>query len=326
MKNQKGFSLIEIFISLIFIGGLLLAANAAVTPWLASNAESKNIQKMKALAKDLERVFILNNFRTEVTNLNNPRTSVLTLSDGSTIPVIAPSLDANGRLICNENQVSYSLLSRVLNKPVEDISRDGYNNSICIFSGQPVTAIHQGIQISYTNIYLISPGKNRVVDLAVNPATNELLKRSNQASDDYSIVVSGFDIQRKAVDQALQQLDTIGEAYGNHFTAQYLADPNRDTQSNYFCRPASLNLCNTSGNPIQATALAPLLQRDTTVVGIPAVFVSPFKGAPSGSDLMVLKNQLPDNILTSRGSNPASELYFVMPNGAAVQKTIVGTF
>lgn len=326
MNNQKGFSLLEIFISLALVGGLLLSVNALLTPWLISSAEKKNSEKMAALGKGLEVAFIANNYRTEEANISNPRANVLVLSDGTTIPSNPPAADSNGRILCNENPNTYTALSTVLNKPLEEVARDGYGNSICIFSGQPVNAVHQGVVMSYTNIYLISPGKNRVVDLEVNSSSNELRKRSAQASDDYAVVISGFDIQRKSIDQALVQLEEIGEAYGSHFTSQYLADPNRDTQSNYFCQPASLNLCNASGSPTSAQVLAPLFQRDTTINGLSSAFISPFKGAPAGADLMILKNQLPDNAVTTRTSNPASELYFLMPNGGAVQKTVTGTF
>lgn len=220
IKQQKGFTLVEVAVVLALITIISLYLLGPVGIWMAKSSETDTDRKLQELKMVITRYYDRNAMAID----NSASTNTLGVWTNN-----KPA----GRSECPSQLASFQAMGQELSESAQASAVDGFKNPWCILVSPPLTAIREGVTLTYRNIALVSTGHNGVLDTGSQLSAAGMLELST-TGDDRGILISGLDIQHKKLLKTLDKMQRIANLYETYFTTQYLSNANRDMSINYF--------------------------------------------------------------------------------------------
>lgn len=243
-RKSKGFSIIEILVSIALITILSFLTLSSFGPWLDFRAKLETEQRLKDLQTLLSSAYDQNARRID-SNANLP----WLLRDSVTL---TPSVvSAEG--VCNSQSETLGLLQEYAPLSGVGDGRDGYGGDVCILMARPRMVNYQGSQLPQRIVALVSPGKNGVLDSA-SPLDSET-GRLTLEGDDMGVIISGLSIHQRKVELIEAKLNRISNAYETYYALRFQSNAQRDVRLNYFI----------DENNTDSSAVVPQAQNPTRV-------------------------------------------------------------
>lgn len=222
-EKSKGFSIIEILVSIALITILSFLTLSSFGPWLDFRAKLETEQRLKDLQTLLVSAYDQNARRID----SNPELP-WQMRDNV---VLSPSV-VNAQGACNSQADTLGFLQEYAPLSGVGDGRDGYGGDICILMATPKMANYQGSRLPQRIVALVSPGKNGVLDseAPLDADTGRL----TLSGDDMGVVISGFAIHQRKVELIEAKLNRISNAYETYYSLRFQSNAQRDVRLNYF--------------------------------------------------------------------------------------------
>lgn len=220
--SQKGFTLVEVSITLALVTVMTMYLLSPMSMWMAKSADTETERKMQDIKAVLTRYYSDNAMAIDNAAVTNPTSLGVWTTN-------APAAGAG----CPTQVASFRAIDGGWSDSPESIANDGYKNPWCFFISPPLTAIRNGVTLTYRNIAVVSTGTNGILDAGTGISGTGALVLS-PTGDDKGILVSGLDIQHKKLLGTMDKMQRIANLYETYFTTQYLANASRDMSINYF--------------------------------------------------------------------------------------------
>lgn len=224
-KPQKGFTLIEVLITMVLVTLLSLLVLDMLAPWMLFRSKLETDRKIQEVKLAMTEAYKRNPMR--IDEVNQP---ILTFDTGTFASSSVNTLP-NGTRSCNEN-AGFDSLKMFLSNGPKDSQVDGFNSPFCVFISNRLSKPVDGATLYYHNIAIVSPGSDAVVSSTFDVATGEL----NVLSDDIGVLIDGYSIQYEKYKLTLDRMNKLSDLYSSYFTSRFLANPARDVSVNYFSK------------------------------------------------------------------------------------------
>lgn len=331
MKLQRGFTLVEILVALVLIGGLYAIGSDSFGPALAFRAEIETKEKQKDL-----RAAILAAYKINALSVDAEPTAKLDF--GEATGVLEPVLPDGTTRICNSSASTFQPVARFSQSSAGVIFRDGYGNPMCLYITARQTLTISGSTIYYHSVAIVSPGRNGVVhpSTALDGATGNL----TLGGDDIGVLLDGRVMAQDRYQITIDAVRKAADAYQAYFSVRYQTDPARSISVNYFacgddytCPPATADPKWDAGNGMPTTCAGPIEMFRTsgisphTVLGLSESDVTDGYG-----NLLTLDNcgtgvRSPGNAVEAMRTPPYTAVIFTtLPGGGTLSQTAVGQF
>lgn len=217
---SKGFTLIEVLITLSLVTILSVVALNALTPWLLFKQSLDTDRKLQDMRQALTSAYSANAM---VIDAQAPSIFLTLVSD----PAIAGSACTS-----QEAALTGSALSGYLTEGGVGAAKDGFASPLCFFITTPAPRDVEGVRIAYRMIAIVSAGHNGIIDegTAIDPVTGQL----TLGGDDRGVVVNGYTIQYAKYRDTLDRMNRLAILYENYFTTRFLNTADRDVSRSYF--------------------------------------------------------------------------------------------
>lgn len=244
MYRQKGFTLIEIVISIalvILITGVIMSG---IGPWIKFKQRLETEQNLRDLVQATSALYKANAFSIDNTDNASPGSMISTagggtlqlagLAGGPPGAVFAGNCDAGDPADTTAVLAALAPLQPYLAKPISDLARDGFNNKICFQVSKRLFREVNGTKLYYHSVAFVAPGDNTVID----PGTQFIEDTSGMVltlgGDDTGQVVDGFKIALANYKITTERLQKMASAYETYFQIRFLTKIDRDISINYF--------------------------------------------------------------------------------------------
>ena len=235
-NGQKGFTLIEVLISLILITLISVAVMGSLGPWLSFKEKLDTQRKLTDLQTAIKLAYAANAMAVDSTGAQ-----VIQFSDGSQM---RSSTVQNGR--CLPNAGTWQALKAFLPEGPTNSGLDGFQQPFCVFVSNQLSAQGPGATIYYHNIAIVSLGTTGVV----NPGTSFDVNTGafTAGGQNTGVLVNGYDVQLDKMTQTQKKLDKLSSVYETYFTAEYLSTASRDVTVDYFANSGPSGTWDTNGS------------------------------------------------------------------------------
>lgn len=331
MRRQRGFTLLEILVALVLIGGLYAIVSDSFGPALAFRAEIETKEKQKDLRAAIFAAYKLN----AVTVDAEPAAK---LDFGSGTGVMAPVLPDGTTKRCGSTATTFLPVARFSGSSAGVIYRDGYGNPMCLFITTRQSLTVSGSTIYYHSVAVVSPGRNGVIDAttALDNATGNL----TLGGDDMGVLLDGRTMAQDRYQVTIESIRRAAEAYQAYFSVRYQTDPARSISVNYFacgndttCPPATPNSQWDAGNGMPTTCAGPIDMFRSTGISPHAVLGLSESDVTDGyGNRLKLDNcgagvRNPSNADAAMRTPPyTAVISTTLPGGDTLSQTAVGQF
>jgi prepilin-type N-terminal cleavage/methylation domain-containing protein len=225
LHAQRGVSLLEVMVVVAILALLVPSIMAMVQPFMNFYGKVNTDNRLKDL-----RTAITATYNTYAVNIDTQSTATLTTPDGTLSQVLPVSNQ------CAGTSATFAAAKRFLSTSANEIYRDGFGHSFCVWITPRLSASYSGVTYYYHNALIVSPG----VDGAIDATT--MLNADGSITvggDDRSAFVDGRSIVLAKLQQTSALMDRIAAAYQNYFTTRYMVNTSRDTAVSYFANGAA---------------------------------------------------------------------------------------
>jgi prepilin-type N-terminal cleavage/methylation domain-containing protein len=232
-RAQRGFSLIEILITMALVSVLSVIALNALTPWLTFKQALDTDRKLQDLRQGLQAAYDANAMTVDV---NTSNTAVLLGGAGTT--GLSHDTAAAGAS-CNSQADALSSMSNFLTESGEVAARDGFASPVCFFITPRLQRDVEGVRIYYHTIAIVSTGQDGVLDggTSFSQTTGQL----TLGGDDRGVVINGYSLEYAKYRDTLDRMNRIAALYENYFTTRFANTADRDVTRNYFYNGSGTN-------------------------------------------------------------------------------------
>lgn len=329
MRTQRGFTLLEILVALVLIGGISAFVADSFGPALSFRAEIETKEKQKDLRNAL-----LAAYKIHADTVDGESTAKLVLGT-ATLEKISP--DATSKR-CPSTPTTFSAIARYSSYSAGEVYRDGYGNPICLFITPRQSLTISGSTIYYHSVAIISPGRDGVISntTALDDTTGDL----TTGGDDIGILLDGRLMAQDRYQITLEAVKRAAEAYQAYFSVRYQTDPSRSISVNYFacgddatCPPATPDSKWDAGNGMPTTCAGPIGMYQTTGISPHAVLGLSESDVVDGyGGMLTLDNcgagvRNPNNPDAAMRTPPFTAVISTsLPGGGVLSQTAVGQF
>ena len=229
IKLQRGFTLIEVLVSLVLITLISVAVMGSLGPWLSFKEKLDTQKKLTDAQAAITLAYTAN-----AMSIDSNGAQVIQLANGGQM---VSSAIQNGR--CVNNLATWQAISSFLPEGPTNSSLDGFQQPLCVFISNQLSTSSPGATLYYHVIAIVSLGTAGVL----NPGTNFNYQTGalNTAGDNTGILVNGYAVQSDKLAQTQKTLDKLSSAYETYFTSQYLSTASRDVTIDYFSNASDPN-------------------------------------------------------------------------------------
>lgn len=318
--RQRGFSLPEMMVTIVLAALFLTTISDALTPALAFFGKQDTAAKLADLRLALESAY-----KEDSRLVDAAPGAVFTVTAG-TISPIAP--DANGR--CTTPASTFAPIARYLPSSASISALDGFGQGLCIYITTRQSWTFNGLTYPYHSIAVVSAGNDGAVDAATALSAAGVL---TLGGDDKGIVIDGRKLVGGLVETAMEQINRASMALTSYFVTRYQSNPYRDMGVDYFARTnragaVSAEFDSAGSMPSTGGAAVPITNNGAhTVLGLSVADVTdPWGG------ILLLDNSS-EAVRNPQNSNAAlrspgytARISTALPNGAVLERTVVGTY
>lgn len=215
---ERGFTLIEVLVTLALITIISLVVMGALQPWIGFKQKLDNERKLQDIRQGLLAYYRDNAMAIEA-------------QPPQRIGPFVNSTVSGGR--CTEQLSAFVNTINYFSESPDNLQRDGYANPWCIFVSPSLSVNVDGVPVWHRTIAFISPGPNGTLEAGTKMNVNGTITLDPDG-DDQGILISGLDVQVSKLRETQKRMDRIASAYETYFTARYLANPARDIGVYYF--------------------------------------------------------------------------------------------
>jgi prepilin-type N-terminal cleavage/methylation domain-containing protein len=217
-RKARGFTLIEVLISLAIIAMISLVLMPALGPWLNLKQKMDTERRLHDIKQGVSAMYEAQGMAIDA----QPSGSFKEFTDN------AVEVGSGG---CVLQDAGFVANSTWFSEPAQALSRDGYSNPWCIRISPSLSEVIDGVELWYRNISIISTGRDGQLDEATGVSSTGVL---TLAGDDFGITISGREVQSDKLRETLRRMTRAGQTYETYFTVRYLANPARDITVDYF--------------------------------------------------------------------------------------------
>lgn len=223
IRNQRGFTLIEVLIALVLVTLISVAIMGSLGPWLSFKEKIDTQHKLTDVQTAITLAYTAN-----AMTIDSVSDNYLQIYSGGQMVQSTPQ--SNGR--CVTNLSSWQALSSYLPDGPANSALDGFQQPFCVYISNLISAQGPGATIWYHNIAIVSLGASGKINSGTSfDATTGAL---TLAGDNTGVLINGYAIELDKVNQVQKQLDKISSAYETYFTSEYLSTASRDVTVDYF--------------------------------------------------------------------------------------------
>lgn len=331
MKRQRGFTLLEILVALVLIGGLYSIVADSFGPALAFRAEIETKEKQKDL-----RAAILAAYKINALQVDAEATAKLDF--GAATGVMTPVVPDATTSRCNSTDTTFLPVARFSQSSAGVIFRDGYGNPMCLYITPRQSLTISGSTIFYHSVAVVSPGRDGVVhaSTALDDTTGDLML----GGDDIGVLLDGRILAQSRYQLTIDSIKRAAEAYQAYFSVRYQTDPARSISVNYFacgddttCPPAAASPTWDAGNGMPTTCAGPIPMFRTTGISPHTVLGLSESDVTDGyGNVLTLDNcgatvRNPANADPNMQTPPfTAVISTTLPGGGTLSQTAVGQF
>jgi prepilin-type N-terminal cleavage/methylation domain-containing protein len=226
VKSARGFTLIELVVSLVIISLLTFLLSEQFGPFLNYKQRVDTEKRLGALDAAFKAAY-----RAEFTSIATTDEAKLVLGAGEIEPA-----EPNAEGICSSNANTLQAMARYLNTALPDSFVDGGGAPLCIFISPQLTGAVDSTQILYHRVAVVAAGLDRRINSdtscpgsGFNDAWNLRL-----CGDDRGFLLSGEEVVADQVRAVIKKIDRVARAYEVFFQTRYLQNSSRNPAINYF--------------------------------------------------------------------------------------------
>jgi len=267
---NRGFTMLEVVISIAILSMMTLLIAGAFTPYMQFKQRMETTTKLNDLADAM--MLVYRKYSASIDGQDRPGTAML----GSF--VLDPNLlgerffetscaSFNGVATSDITDINdpttsgmsiYEVLTPLApyaRQSISSLSEDGYGNAVCVLVSNRAVITHSGQPLFYHSIAFISPGQNNIVDVGTNlvvsqPNGNDDVWNLTLSGDDKGILVDGSQIAIANFEKTKARLDRLARAYETYFNIRFRARSARDNRFNFNYFYASTDTTNSlNGEP-----------------------------------------------------------------------------
>lgn len=242
MRNQKGFTLVEIVIAIALVLMITAVVTQGLGPWIKFKQRLETEQSLRDLVQATTAMYKANAFNIDDVDPDGPIGSVvgvngmLSLDPTQPAPLNLFRTDCQAGDPADTTSVQETLrpLQPYLSKSITELSKDGFNNKICVLVSKRQYRDVNGTRLFYHSIAFISPGDNTTLDEGTNFVYNGTTMTLTLAGDDTGQMVDGFKIALDNYQTTVARLQKLASAYETYFHIRFLTKSDRDISIDYF--------------------------------------------------------------------------------------------
>lgn len=329
MRRQRGFTLLEILVALVLIGGLYAIVADSFGPALAFRAEIETKERQKDL-----RAAILAAYKINALNVDAEQAAKLDF--GASTGILNPVLPDGTTGRCGSTATTFAPVARFSSSSAGEIYRDGYGHPMCLLITTRNSLNISGATVNYHSAAIVSPGRDGVIhaSTALDNTTGNL----TLGGDDMGILLDGRALAQDRYQITLEAIKRSADAYQAYFSVRYQTDPARSISVNYFacgndttCPPANSNSLWDRGNGMPTTCAGPIAMFKSTGISPHAVLGLSKSDVTDGyGNLLMLDNcgnsvRNPANTDAAMRTPPfTAVISTTLPGGYVLSQTAVG--
>lgn len=257
MRNQKGFTLVEIVIAIALVLMITAVVTQGLGPWIKFKQRLETEQNFRDLTQATTALYKANAYSIDNVDPAGPLAPVIgpngTLTLDSTLPsplnLFRTDCQAGDPADTTSIQDTLRPLQPYLSKSLVELSKDGFNNKLCILVSRRQFRDVNGTRLFYHSVAFISPGDNTTLDLGTNFVDNGTSMTLTLAGDDTGQMVDGFKIALENYQITMGRLQKLASAYETYFQIRFLTKSDRDISIDYFYANTGAN----NGDPGDVT-------------------------------------------------------------------------
>lgn len=260
MRNQKGFTLVEIVIAIALVLMITAVVTQGLGPWIKFKQRLETEQNLKDLVQATTALYKANAY-----NIDNVDPVGTTAPSPTSLGPIGPNgalslptasapsnqfqTDCTDGDPADTTSIKKTLLplQPYLSKSIMELAQDGFNNKICVLVSKRQYRDVNGARLFYHSVAFISRGDNATLDAGTRFVDNGTDMTLELAGDDTGQMVDGFKIALENYQITLARLQKLTLAYETYFQIRYLTKSDRDISIDYFYRDDGSN----NGDPGQ---------------------------------------------------------------------------
>jgi prepilin-type N-terminal cleavage/methylation domain-containing protein len=331
MRGQRGFTLVEILVALVLIGGLYAIVSDSFGPALAFRAEIETKEKQKDLRSAIFAAYKINALTVDAE-------VAAKLDFGTATGVMEPVLPDATTKRCGSTATTFLPVARFSGSSAGVIYRDGYGHPMCVFITPRLSLTISGSMIYYHSVAVVSPGRNGVIDTgtALDSATGNL----TLAGDDMGVLLDGRAMAQDRYQVTIESIRRAADAYQAYFSVRYQTDPTRSISVNYFacgddttCPPATPNVQWDAGNGMPTTCAGPIAMFQTMGISPHAVLGLSESDVTDGYGNVITMDNCGAGVRNPSNPNVAMQtppytavISTTLPGGDTLSQTAVGQF
>ncbi|WP_262421473.1 type II secretion system protein [Paraburkholderia sp. UCT31] len=242
-STQRGFTLLEIVVSMALMALISVVLASTLGPWMKLKQKIDTDHKLSDLQSSLTLLYSANAMTAE-----DSSGAAVSLAAGGQI--VSSSIGGDRR--CQNSAATWQAMAPYLAEGPTTARLDGGSNEFCIFVSPQLQTQQSGVTLYYHNIAIVSTGVRGMLDpgTGMDPSTGAL----SLGGDNAGVMVSGLSIQVAKLASTQNKLDTLATLYGTYFTTQYLANSARDISIDYFAAANPTGLWDSASGSVQGTA------------------------------------------------------------------------
>jgi prepilin-type N-terminal cleavage/methylation domain-containing protein len=235
-RAERGFSLVEILITMTLVTILSVVALNALGPWLTFKQTLDTDRKLQDIRQALLAVYESN---AKTIESQAPRTFNGLVHD-----------TAAGGTYCASQEAALATMSQYLTESSAGMANDGFASPLCFFVTPQLVLPVEGVRIYYRMVAVVSGGKDGTLDAgtAFNATTGQL----TLGGDDRGVVVNGYSVQYKKYRETLERMNRVASLYESYFTTRFMNTADRDVSRDYFYN--STGIGGDAGGSVNATS------------------------------------------------------------------------
>lgn len=319
-RRKKGFSLLEMMVAIFVAGMLIMSLSQALAPALAFYGKQDTDARLRDLRVALEQAY-----KDDAQRVDSVANAVFTTRNGVINPVLP---DPNGR--CDTPVTTFDPIARYLPTSAAASASDGFGQGVCVLISPRATWSHEGVEFQYHAIAVVSAGFDGAVDPGTDLSPDGVLVIGG---DDKGFVVDGRAIVGGQIDEARRQLERAASSLESYFFTRYQSNPSRDMGIYYFANRNQANAISSTfdvGGIVSNTrgVARPITEFDNhTQIGLSVDDVTDPWGGVMLFDNSSNAVRHPQNANAGARTPPfTSRVSIQLPNGALLERTIVGTY
>lgn len=244
MRQQKGFTLVEIVIAIALVLMITAVVTQGLGPWIKFKQRLETEQNFKDLVQATTALYKANAYNIDNTDpVGTAPPSPTSIGPNGALSLPTASAPANQfQTDCtagdpaDTTSIKETLrpLQPYLSKSVLELAQDGFNNKICVLVSKRQYRDVNGARLFYHSVAFISRGDNTTLDAGTTFVDNGAGMTLTLAGDDTGQMVDGFKIALENYQVTLTRLQKLTLAYETYFHIRYLTKSDRDISINYF--------------------------------------------------------------------------------------------